>query len=307
MAVADDSAPAIVGVGSVFIDDIVLPDGRTHMGQLGGGTVHALMGAALWGERPGLSAYAGDGLPPAVEARLARHLDLRGLVRLDQPQIRAWQLFEADGKRTEVHRVAQIEPFVSGTRPDDLPDVYRHSAAFYLLQTFDGIRPWLDAAPGLKLWEPNALTMHASQRQAMRDILSRDALAVVSPNLPEAQAVYGLRDAGELIAAMLDDGAAAVALRMGADGSLVATRDAPQPRWVGAVPVTQIADQTGAGNTYCGGLLVGLRRGYDLFEAALLGAVSASFCIETVGVLDPDACPPAERDRRLEHLRAMSG
>lgn len=301
------AVPAIVGVGSIFIDDIVLPDGRTHMGQLGGGTVHALMGAALWGERPGLSAYAGEGLPSAVEAQLARHLDLRGLVRLDQPQIRAWQLFEADGTRTEVHRVAQTAPFVSGAQPGDLPDAYRRSPAFYLLQTFDGIRPWLDAVPGLKLWEPNALTMHASQRDNMREILSSGALAVVSPNLPEARAVYGLYDPDDLIAAMLDDGAPAVALRMGAAGSLVATRDAPQPRRVAAVPVAQIVDQTGAGNTYCGGLLVGLQRGCDVFEAALLGAVSASFCIETVGVLDPDACPPAERDRRLAHLRALSG
>jgi hypothetical protein len=40
--------PRMIGIGAVFIDDIVLPSGQTYMGQLGGGVVHALMGAAVW-------------------------------------------------------------------------------------------------------------------------------------------------------------------------------------------------------------------------------------------------------------------
>src|SRR5690606_18658695 len=126
--------PHMVGVGAVFIDDIVLPTGQTYMGQLGGGVVHALMGAAVWGERPGISAIIGSGLPEAALARLKQALDTRGLVTLDIPQIRAWQIFEEDGTRRELYRVSNIVPFITGTQPEQLPAAYRNSRGFYLLQ-----------------------------------------------------------------------------------------------------------------------------------------------------------------------------
>ena len=71
------TAPRLVGVGGLFIDDIVRPDGRTFMGELGGGVVHALMGAAIWGERPGIVAPMGQGFPTESLALLRRHFDPR--------------------------------------------------------------------------------------------------------------------------------------------------------------------------------------------------------------------------------------
>src|SRR5262245_13302304 len=138
----DQSTPRLVGVGAVFIDDIVLPTGQTYMAQLGGGVVHALMGTALWGERPGINAVIGRGLPNEVLGRLEKNLDTTGLIRLDIPQIRAWQLFEEDGTRRELYRVNEIEPFIRGAQPPDLPTQYRGSQGFYLLQGFDGVRAW---------------------------------------------------------------------------------------------------------------------------------------------------------------------
>ena len=61
--------PAIVCVGSIIIDDIVLPDGVTRMGVLGGGVSHAAAGAATWGERPGIVACVGHDLPAAARDR----------------------------------------------------------------------------------------------------------------------------------------------------------------------------------------------------------------------------------------------
>ncbi|MFN8421714.1 MAG: PfkB family carbohydrate kinase [Anaerolineae bacterium] len=92
--------------------------------------------------------------------------------------------------------------------------------------------------------------------------------------------LYGINDPRALIDAMLNDGATIVS--GGDKGSLVASR---QVRYhIPAVPVPQIVDQTGAGNTYSGGFLVGwaLMRSQG---GGLLWLISASFALEHIGVL----------------------
>ncbi len=295
----DAAAPGLVGIGSIFIDDIVLPDGQTHMAQLGGGVTHALMGAAVWDERPGIVALVGRGLPPATAARLERHLDTRGLLAVDYPQARAWQLFEADGTRRELYRSDPIAPFIVGARPENLPPVYRCSRGYYLLQGFEGIAAWRPVLNGFILWEPLQQVMVAGSHKRLAETLRQTSVDLVSPNLSEARAVYGSLSPEALVQALLADGARAAALRMGADGSLAASQDGAVFH-IPAAPAARITDQTGAGNTYCGGMLAGIVQGRPFQEAAAMGAVAASFCIEFVGALNPAEVEPAERDRRLK-------
>ncbi len=296
-------APRLAGIGAVFIDDIVLPTGQTFMGQLGGGVVHALMGAALWGERPGIIAVTGEGLPEAARARLEQHFDTTGLYPLPLPQMRAWQIFEFDGTRRELYRVCETEPFTRGAQPEHLPDSYRRSQGFYLLQGFEGMSAWRAVLPGLVLWEPLQQVMLPGSRAALRSVLQTWQIDIISPNLVEARAVYGDLSPDQIIDALFDDGAHTVALRMGADGSLAANRRTGERWQIGAIPA-RLTDQTGAGNTYCGGLLQGLLQGRGLAEAAARGAVAASFGIEQIGVLDITQVNLQERDRRLNELLA---
>lgn len=298
-----NEAPALVGIGAVFIDDIVLPTGQTFMGQLGGGVVHALMGAALWGEqRPGIVAVAGQGLPEAARARLERCFDTTGLHTLPIPQIRAWQVFEEDGTRRELYRVRETEPFTQGAGPEHLPPRYRRSQGYYLLQGFEGIRAWREVLPGLVLWEPLQQAMTPGSRGALRKVLRECRIDLISPNLAEARTIYGDLPPEALVNALLDDGAQAVALRLGRHGSLAASQQTDGCLHIPAFPVQQITDQTGAGNTYCGGLLQGILQGQSLEKSAMMAAVAASFCIEQVGVLDISQVSQEERDRRYTQL-----
>ncbi len=296
--------PRLVGVGAIFIDDIVLPDGTTYMAQLGGGVVHALMGAALWGEKPGLAALAGYDLPQEIRQRLEKHFDTRGLRLLDVPQIRAWQIFEADGTRRELFRVQVTEPFTRGAQPHHLPDSYRACRGYYLLQDFEDIRVWAAQLPGIILWEPLQQIMRPGNRPNLRIALQSAKIDLISPNLLEAQTIYALKQPEALVTALLEDGAQAVALRMGPDGSLIANHE--RHTYIPAIPVSPIVDQTGAGNTYCGAMLAGLVQGKTLENAARMGAVAASFCIEQQGVLDPEQVNPVECDRRYRLLTTVT-
>lgn len=299
------ATPRLVGIGGLFIDDIVRADGRTFMGELGGGVVHALMAAAIWGDRPGIVAPMGQGFPAEALALLQRLFDARGVYALELPQARVWEVFEHDGTRRELYRVADIMPFVRGPQPSDLPEAFQSARGFYLLQGCDGIRRWRKAVGGLLLWEPLQQIMKPANRDEFRRTLRECAIDVVSPNLVEAREVYGELSAEELIGRMLDDGAKSVALRLGAEGSLVGSRQGGAFERIGAVALTHIEDETGAGNTFCGGLIWGLLAGKSLREAAAAGAVAASFCLETVGVLKPAHVTVAERDRR--YREALGG
>jgi pfkB family carbohydrate kinase len=295
--------PRIVGIGAVFVDDIVLSNGQTYMAQLGGGVVHALMGAAIWGERPGINALVGQGLPNEVYTRLGKHFDIRGLTALDILQIRAWQIFEEDGTRRELYRVQDTASFIRGPQPEHLPDSFHDAQGYYLLQGFEGIRTWCDTLSGFVLWEPLQQVMVEGSRTEFRKVLQECRIDLVSPNLVEAQAIYGELPPDELINALFEDGARVVALRMGEKGSIVACRETGERYYLKAVRVPEVIDQTGAGNTYCGGLLWGIVEGRTLRDAGAAGTVSASFCLEQVGVLDPDRVEIVERDWRYAALK----
>jgi sugar/nucleoside kinase (ribokinase family) len=75
-------------------------------------------------------------------------------------------------------------------------------------------------------------------------------------------------------------------LRRGAEGSLV--RAETGEMWaVPACPGVVAADPTGCGNAYCGGFLAAWAAGERIEDAAVWGAVSASFMLETQGMPPP--------------------
>jgi hypothetical protein len=96
-----------VTFSNVIVDDIVLWDGRTLMGTLGGGGTHALVGMRVWGARPrnGFVAWTGVDFDPAMRAQLERiDVDPSGLYERPDPTTRAWQIIERDDRRTEIFR-----------------------------------------------------------------------------------------------------------------------------------------------------------------------------------------------------------
>lgn len=292
---AGEPSPVFVCTGSVILDDIVRPDGRTSMAVLGGGGTHAAAGMNVWDVRPGLLGAIGHDLPAAIAVRLGRMCDLRGVVSLDMPQLRAWQIFEWDGRRTEVFRDEAMVPYLDVPSAHDAAPAYDGAQAIHVLREAEGLRDYRARYPhATLLWEPEQAFMTANNRDEFVAALS--LADVVTPNHLEASLVYGENDPAVLLRRMLEGGAAAAALRMGEAGSVAAVRGDPRLLRVPAVLVNEIVDVTGAGNTYGGAFLVGWHETHDLPTAVAYGAVAASFCLEQLGVL--------EYSRDLDALRA---
>ncbi|MYJ77451.1 MAG: carbohydrate kinase, partial [Caldilineaceae bacterium SB0670_bin_27] len=66
---------------------------------------------------------------------------------------------------------------------------------------------------------------------------------------------------------------------------------------------TAAVDPTGAGDAFCGGFLVGMAQTGDARQAALYGAVSASFIIKDFGVLHALRVDAAQAHSRLQQLQ----
>ena len=275
-----------ISVGSVIIDDIVLPDGTTHMGCLGGGGTHAVMGMRVWSEQVGLVANIGYDFPPCLMDKLKKAFDVRGLIKLDAKTTRAWQLFETDGTRREVMRsdlqdFAQLEANIN-----DFPDVFDDLQGVHLHTESNQVALW---EPFLRqrgnpfiMWEPWQRDCVPENCDKLADILP--LVDCVSPNLEEARLMLGLDNIEDILKKYLEYGAKRVVIREGARGSTYADS------WDNFIRVPtakfdKIVDQTGAGNAYCGGLVVGLVQSNGPRKALCRAAVSASFPLEQFGAL----------------------
>lgn len=78
--------------------------------------------------------------------------------------------------------------------------------------------------------------------------------------------------------------AGAVITTLGEAGSRLSTKEGDIA--IPAVPAKKAVDPTGCGDAYRGALIYGLMHGKPLAEAALMGSVAASFCIEVYGTQD---------------------
>lgn len=293
-----------ISIGYAIIDDIVLPDGTTHMGCLGGGSVHAVMGMRVWSDQVGLVASIGNDFPSDLKNDLDKIFDLRGLTWLDEKTIRAWQFFDADGTRRETFQTDPEEFPLFNPQVKDFPVAYNHLQGVHLHCRWDEVTPWVEYLRKLGspfiLWEPIQSELLAENRGYFMNVLP--LIDCISPNLQEAQALLGMNDPDDQLDEFIKHGARMAVIRAGAGGSVFADSKRNHIR-VPAVKVEKIVDQTGAGNAYCGGLIVGCARSDDLHDALCRAAVSASFALEQFGALFPIDGIKEKAEKRFSNCR----
>jgi cytidine kinase len=274
---------------SLIIDDIVLPDGRTCMGLLGGGGPQAAFGMKLWTTGGvGICAGIGSDFPLAAQEWLeALGIDTLGVRHHPQhPTLRAWQILEEDGTRTQVWRTrGSVIPAHLALAPDRVPPLYWGARGFHF---------------GIHLEHPNLTIMRALRargitvsvepfREAAQPLSDKELSTLLgncdifSPNVEEARSLVGDGDPQVLVERLAEAGAALVALRMGAEGSLVYRAATRESQHIPVLPVA-VVDPVGAGNAYCGGFLVGWLETGDLRRAGQYATVSASFLVEQYGL-----------------------
>jgi sugar/nucleoside kinase (ribokinase family) len=293
-------------IGSIIIDDIVLPNGRTFMGTLGGGMTHAAMGMRVWTDSVRPISAIGNDFPEYLLAQMRELFDLSGIVRRDWMTTRAWQLFEENGHRSEVFRTPLDKFLAMGPRPHEVPLELLNLEGVHLQAGLaEEFYAWVERlrAAGCKfiLWEPWEQFTKPENLDVYHEMVK--LVDIVSPNLEEACTLTGLSDPLAVFRELRKN-APIVALRMGSQGSLVAQQGGPIYQ-VSTVPVPKIVDVTGAGNAYCGGLVVGMSTRGDLIQAAGYAVVSASMALGQFGAVYPIAGVHETAIQRLEQVKIV--
>ena len=259
---------------SVIIDDVVLPDGSTRMGRLGGGGPQTAFGARHAGLAAGVSAGVGKGLERSFFE--LHRIDTTGLrEHAELPTLRAWQLFEADGRRTQVWRSPRAAIRTQLARSVELlPPAYRAARAFHL-----GVHPeavdveFLDTLRALPQ-RPLVSVECFRPADGPVELGFVERCDVLFANEAEARSL-GAPEAPEEAARWLcERGAGIGVIGCGARGSVVCDGDT-----VVSAPAEGVAGDVGAigaGNVYCGAFSATLVSGGRLESAASAAAAAAA-------------------------------
>jgi sugar/nucleoside kinase (ribokinase family) len=277
---------AFVAIGSIIIDDIIDPQGRSSMGTLGGGGSYAVSGMRVWSERTALVAVIGQAFPETAWEQLMALSYPGGIVVRTMPQPRAWQLFEADGTRQEVFRTDFATFRRTAITPAEFPAQFASAKGVYLQTgSADEAEAWAIRLRMLNpnmvlLWEPWEILYKPENLADFGRVAP--LFDIVSPQTVEISWMLAETDPERQASLLFDCGVRCLALRLGAAGSLVGTAAG-----LGHIPAVSVpvVDETGAGNAYCGGFVVGyVESDGDPVLAGRYGAVSATFALGQIGL-----------------------
>jgi sugar/nucleoside kinase (ribokinase family) len=116
----------------------------------------------------------------------------------------------------------------------------------------------------------------------LKDLVRRVDLFCI--NFNEARALSGMdgADLKKMSEAILNLGPKSLIIKDGRNGSYFF--NSSESFSIKAFPVNNVVDTTGAGDAYIGGILMGKMNGMNMIDSMRMGAVTASFCIEGVGI-----------------------
>jgi sugar/nucleoside kinase (ribokinase family) len=255
----------------------------------------------VWNEKTGLVAIIGQKFPESAWEHLTTLTSPQGIVLRDMPQPRAWQLFERDGTRQEVFRTDFAIFRRTAVTPAEYPAQFASAKGVYMQAgTVAEAEAWVTYLRKLNpamviLWEPWEIIYTPDNLAEFNRVAS--LFDIVSPQTVELSWMLAETDPERQTSHLLQAGVRCVALRMGAAGSLVSTVTATHH--IPALPVP-VVDETGAGNAYCGGFVVGyVESGGKPEIAGQYGAVSATFALAQVGLPRLDNATRSLAEARL--------
>lgn len=200
----------------------------------------------------------------------------------------------ADGHEFNYFRAGSAS---SRMLPEDLPlDALRATAMLHVSGISQGISntaadtvvaaiDTVKAAGGLISYDTNLRLKLWPIERAREVIHAAMAMCDIAlPGLDDATQLTGLTEPDDIIDFYLTLGASIVALTLGAQGTLVATRD--QRRRLSARKVKPV-DATAAGDTFDGAFLAELAAGRDAFAAARYANAAAALSTQGYGAVAP--------------------
>jgi len=269
----------------IIIDDLHFADGSVRADIPGGAGLHAAAGAALWWPRVAPLAGVGSDVHDVTHGMLlGERFTTDGLQVRDPHCVKSKLTYFPNGERTESSLLGADHFARLETSTADIPPSLLPASGIYIFRDTDeafwqGVAR-IRASLGTILWELHADAATQDHMPALHVILPM--VDVFSINLSEGRRLFGDVRPEFMLDTLLAAGARLVLLRMGARGAIAAR---PGQRLHALPPPCDVIDETGGGNSFCGGFLASLCAAPGDIGLALRRASASAAC--TIGQIGP--------------------
>ncbi|MFP5204395.1 MAG: PfkB family carbohydrate kinase [Acidobacteriota bacterium] len=303
----------ITVVGSVAYDSIQTPAGRRER-CLGGAATYFSLSASFFCDVR-VIAVVGEDFGLEQEAVFhARKIDTRGIEHAPGKSF-FWEgsymenLNEAKTHNTELNVFASFEP--------KIPDVYRDSD-FLFLANIDPVlqKRVRDAMPDVKLVAGDTMNYWIKDhRAALEKVLA--GLDILLINDGEARMIAGNNNLVQAARAVMGLGPRFLVVKHGEYGATLFHGSSPKGKSAErtfrapALPLEQVVDPTGAGDSFAGGFFGYLASQKELTPGAFrhamfYGSVMGSFACERFGTERLQQLSRDEIDARFQQFRELT-
>ena len=299
---------SILIVGTVAFDAIETPFGKTDK-IVGGAATYISLAASFFSNKLRLVSVVGDDFPKDSIQMLKDHkVDTSGLQIKEGEKTFFWSgkyhndMNSRDTVDTQLNVLENFDPIL----PEDFKD-----SEFLMLgnlvpsvqqKVLDQMtkRPKLIVLDTMNFWMDNCMS---DLKTALKNI---DVLTINDEEARQLSEEYSLVKAAKIIQKM---GPKYLVIKKGEHGALLFGEE--KMFFAPALPIENVFDPTGAGDSFAGGFIGHLQKTGDInFEnlksAVIYGSVMASFCVEKFGTERLSELTNNEVSSRLEEFVKLS-
>lgn len=298
---------SLLVVGTVAFDDIETPFGRAEK-IVGGAATYIAWAASYFIDAIRMVSVIGEDFPKEeLLALQQRGVDTRGIQVIEGGKSFFWagryhhNLNARDTLVTDLNVLAEFDPV--------LPIEYRNSELVMLGNLTPSVQqrvisqlhqhPKVLALDTMNYWMDHAL------EELLQVLTQIDLLIINDEEARQLSGEYSLMKASEGIRRL---GPKYLVIKKGEHGALLFGEG--QVFFAPALPLQEVQDPTGAGDTFAGGLMGFLasrnKLNFEILKQAIIcGSALASFCVEKFGTEALKNISPDQLQERLDKFSAL--
>jgi len=296
-------------VGTVAFDEIETPFGKTDK-ILGGAATYIGLSASHFNNVDSaiVSVIGGDFPQEYLDLLTDRNIDVSGIEKVDNGKTFFWSgryhndLNSRDTLDTQLNVLADFNPVV--------PQHFKNAEVVMLGNLHPNIqisvldqmteKPKLVVLDTMNFWMDCAL-------DELKEVMKRiDVITINDEEARQLSGEYSLVKSAEIIHKM---GPKYIVIKKGEHGALLFHNN--QVFFAPALPLKEVFDPTGAGDTFAGGFAGYMAQQqtvsfHNMKNAVIYGSNLASFCVEKFGTQRMEQLSKDEVDTRLQQFKMLT-
>jgi sugar/nucleoside kinase (ribokinase family) len=276
---------SLLTIGTVAFDALETPYGKTDK-IIGGSCTYIALSAAFFLPQVNVVAVVGDDFPQEyMDSLMSKGINLDGLQIKKGEKSFFWagkyhnNMNSRDTLVTDLNVLADFKPMIPNSYQDCDFLMLGNLTPQVQIEAIQGLknRPKLVVMDTMNFW------MDVAMDDLKKVLKLVDVLCINDEEARQLSGQYSLRTAAKMIMAM---GPKTLIIKKGEHGALLFQES--NMFYCPALPLEEVFDPTGAGDTFVGGFIGYLAQTNDIsFEnmrkAIVCGSAMASFCVEKFG------------------------